>query len=94
MMEPRQARYPWGQRVQATVDLFNDGSFPGAEEGDLLVAEGDQGEIVQIGHHTEANLPIYLVEFGNGRVLGCLEEEIMPAALAAVSPQPNPTPET
>ncbi len=37
---------------------------------------GDTGEIVQVGRHTDANLPIYLVEFGEKLVVGCLEEEI------------------
>jgi nitrogen fixation protein NifZ len=80
MMEPRAAQFEWGQRVRAAIDLFNDGSYPDAEEGALLVPAGGLGEIVQIGHHTEANIPIYLVEF-DGRVLGCLEEEITLATL-------------
>lgn len=75
MIEPRSARYDWGQRVRAVADLFNDGSHPGAPEGALLVAAGTAGEIVQVGHHTEANLPVYLVEFGT-LVLGCFEEEL------------------
>jgi nitrogen fixation protein NifZ len=83
MMEPRTARYEWGQRVSAAIDLFNDGSFPAADEGALLVPAGGLGEIVQIGHHTEANVPIYLVEFGPSCVLGVLEDEI---ALAGVGP--------
>ena len=41
-------------------------------------AIGDIGEIVQVGTHTEANIPIYLVEFGERLVVGCLEEEIIP----------------
>jgi nitrogen fixation protein NifZ len=83
MFDPRAPIYQWGQRVRAAVDLFNDGSYPEAAEGALLAPAGTVGEIVQIGHHTEANLPIYLVEFG-AVVLGCLEEEIervQPAAL-------------
>jgi nitrogen fixation protein NifZ len=44
----------------------------------LLVNSGDTGEIVQVGTHTEANMPIYLVEFGERLVVGCLEEEIEP----------------
>jgi len=43
-----------------------------------LVGIGDPGEIVQVGTQTEANLPIYLVEFGERLVVGCLEEEISP----------------
>ena len=81
-MEPRAPRYEWGQRVRAAIDLFNDGSHPEAEADALLVSAGGLGEIVRVGHQTEANLPVYLVEF-DGRVLGCLEEEIMPLAAIA-----------
>lgn len=83
MIDQRLPKYEWGQRVQAVDDLFNDGSFPGVPEGELLVPAGGLGEIVQVGHHTEANIPIYLVEFGQNRVLGCLEEEIELAGIAA-----------
>ena len=75
MIDQRLPRFEWGQQVQAVEDLFNDGSYPDAEEGALLAPAGSIGEIVQIGHHTEANVPIYMVEFA-GRVLGVLEEEI------------------
>lgn len=73
--EPRPPRYQWGQSVRATVDLYNDGSLPEVEEDRLLIVAGGPGEIVQVGHHTEANLPMYLVDFGLC-VLGCLEDEI------------------
>lgn len=75
MIDQRLPKYEWGQRVRAVVDLINDGSFPGAEDDALLVPAGGIGEIVQIGHHSEANLPVYMVEFGR-HVLGCLEDEI------------------
>jgi len=78
MIEPRLPRYQWGQRVKAQVNLHNDGSFPDAPLEALLVNLGDVGEIVQVGTHTEANLPVYLVEFGERLVVGCLEEEIIP----------------
>jgi nitrogen fixation protein NifZ len=78
MIEPRLPRYQWGQRVKALIDLRNDGSFPDAPAEGLLVEVGDTGEIVQVGTHTEANMPIYLVEFGERLVVGCLEEEIVP----------------
>jgi nitrogen fixation protein NifZ len=78
MIEPRLPRYQWGQRVKALNDLHNDGSFPGAPLEALLVSVGDAGEIVQVGTHTEANMPVYLVEFGDQLVVGCLEDEIMP----------------
>jgi len=78
MIEPRIPRFQWGQRVKALTDLYNDGTFPDAALEALLVKVGDVGEIVQVGTHTEENLPIYLVEFGERLVVGCLEEEILP----------------
>lgn len=75
MIEPRLPRFQWGQQVLATVDLYNDGSHPEVPEDHLLIPTGGVGEIVQIGHHEEANLPVYMVDFGLA-VIGCLEDEI------------------
>ena len=47
-------------------------------EDALLVRSGDAGEIVQVGAHVDSNTPIYLVEFDEKYVVGCLEEEIAP----------------
>ncbi len=77
MIEPREPKYRWGQPVKAAVDLYNDGSLPEISEDLLVVAAGGPGEIVQVGHHEEANVPVYLVDFGLV-VLGCLEEELVP----------------
>jgi nitrogen fixation protein NifZ len=71
-------KYQWGQRVSAQVDLFNDGSFPDQPDEALLVKSGDAGEIVRIGLHEESKQPVYLVEFADNRVIGCLEHEISP----------------
>ncbi len=71
-------KFEWGQRVRATADLFNDGSYPEQPENALLVRAGDAGEIVQVGSHVETETPVYLVEFGEHRVVGCLEDEIAP----------------
>lgn len=81
MIEAREPKYQWGQPVVAAIDLYNDGSLPEVSEDLLLVVAGGPGEIVQIGHHGEAKVPIYLVDFGVA-VLGCLEEEIAPMAEA------------
>ncbi|MDO6385321.1 MULTISPECIES: nitrogen fixation protein NifZ [Uliginosibacterium] len=84
MFELREAKFQWGQRVTAQVEIFNDGSYPEVEAEALLVGLGTEGEIVQIGHHEEANIPVYMVEFsghtpGNRPcVIGVLEEEIAP----------------
>ena len=72
--EPKPPKFRWGQSVVAAVDLYNDGSLPEVCEDLLVVAAGGPGEIVQIGHHQEANVPVYMVDFGV-IVLGCLEEE-------------------
>lgn len=76
MKEPRIPVYQWGQKVRALIDLNNDGTFPDSSPEALLVKSGDVGEIVQVGTHTEANVPVYLVEFSEKLIVGCLEEEI------------------
>ncbi len=76
MSDDAQPKFDWGRRVRATVDLFNDGSFPEKEPEALLVKAGDAGEVVQIGAHVETETTIYLVEFSEKIVIGCLEDEI------------------
>lgn len=78
MIEPRTPKYQWGQRVQALIDLHNDGSYPDQPGDALLVRSGERGEIVNVGTHTESSTPVYMVEFGERHVVGCLEEEIAP----------------
>lgn len=76
---PRAPRYQWGQPVQAAIDFVNDGSFPDAAADALLVPAGTRGEVVNLGHHVDSDTPVYLVEFGDGRVIGCIEHELVPA---------------
>jgi nitrogen fixation protein NifZ len=78
MRIPEPPEFQWGQRVAAATDLFNDGSFPDQPADALLVKAGDAGEIVQTGTHVESGTHIYLVEFGEHLVVGCLEDEIRP----------------
>ncbi|MCG3185892.1 MAG: hypothetical protein IOMNBAOH_00415 [Rhodocyclaceae bacterium] len=87
MMPLRTARYGEGDEVVALSDLLNDGSYPGAGDNVLLVEAGRRGIVVQVGMHVDSRTPIYMVEFAGGTVLGCLEEEIMPAG-AARDPAP------
>ena len=77
-IEPRAPLYAWGQRVIALDDLLNDGSYPERDADALLAERGAVGEIVNIGHASGANEPVYLVQF-DGCVVGCLELEIVPA---------------
>jgi nitrogen fixation protein NifZ len=81
MIDVREPKYRWGQSVCAAEDLYNDGSLPDVPDDALVVAAGGPGEIVQIGRHAEANVPVYMVDFGIA-VLGCFEEELVPAVEA------------
>ena len=76
MPDIREPRFQWGQPVRTAVDLFNDGSYPEIAAEALLVATGTQGEIVQTGMHEESNTPVYMVEFPDGKVVGCMEQEL------------------
>jgi len=76
MIETREPAYQWGQLVLALVDMVNDGTYPDMPDDAVLVPQGSEGEIVQVGHHSESNQPVYMVEF-DGLVIGCLEEEIL-----------------
>ncbi len=79
MSETSPAKFDWGMRVRAAIDLFNDGSYPDHEAEALLVKAGDPGEIVQVGQHVETDTTIYLVEFQQQKlVIGCFAEEIEP----------------
>lgn len=75
-------KFQWGQPVKAAVDLYNDGSYPDHPADALLVKTGDLGEVVKIGTYTDdttnTHTPLYLVEFDNRLVVGCLEQEIEP----------------
>ncbi len=92
MNEPTIPKYQWGQRVRATSDLVNDGSYPDQPSDALLAKMGDVGEIVQVGRHVEANVAVYLVEFGERRIVGCLEEEIELSHAVADADQNNKEP--
>ena len=76
---PREPLYDWGLRVTVQEDLFNDGSHPQVPDGALLAPKGTPGVIVRVGRTEEGSLPVYLVEFPGGTVVGWLEEEIVPA---------------
>ena len=71
-------RYQWGQRVQAAVELFNDGTFPDHPAGALLVSKGELGEVLQVGQYTESGDIVYMVEFALNKVVGCFEPELTP----------------
>lgn len=76
MQDIREPKFQWGQAVATLADLLNDGSYPDMADEALLVASGSKGEVVQTGMHEESGTPVYIVEFANGKVVGCLEHEI------------------
>lgn len=75
-MNPDSPKFDWGQRVRAAIDLINDGSYPDEAADALLAPAGAVGEIVQVGRHVETEAIVYLVEFSEKSVVGCLEEEL------------------
>ncbi|SCB31233.1 nitrogen fixation protein NifZ [Bradyrhizobium shewense] len=76
MTQPGFPKYRRGQRVKTAVDLINDNSFPDTEPEGVLLAAGATGEIINVAIHNEANVPIYIVDFGEQLLIGCFEEEI------------------
>ncbi len=89
-----QPRFRPGERVQAAVDLVNDGSYPEMPADALLVTAGEAGEVVQIGAHVESRTNVYMVEFASRRVVGCLEDELAPldAATSCIVADERDTP--
>ncbi len=71
-------RYAIGDRVRATRPLRQDGTFPDPRVpvGQVLVDEGTPGQVVDIGVYLNEHL-VYAVAFDSGRLVGCLETEIV-----------------
>ena len=69
-------KFGFGQRVRLTKDIRNDGTFPFAKVGDVLMAAGEEGYIRDMGDFLQV-IRVYEVEFINhGIVYGCREEEL------------------
>ena len=71
-----------GDVVYAASTLFNDGSMPGSEEGEVLVQQGSRGVIVMKGHiEASPNQSVFLVRFEDqdlnlGPPVGCWSEDL------------------
>lgn len=71
-----------GDRVRVTRNVRNDGTYPGAEMGDLLIRRGSLGAVVDIGTFLQDQI-IYSVHFlDDDRIVGCREEELVDGHVA------------
>ena len=69
-------KYRFGQRVRLLKDIRNDGTFPFAKVGEILMKAGEEGYIRIMGDFLQV-FRLYEVEFINhGIVYGCREEEL------------------
>ena len=70
-------RWEEGDAVRVTRNVRNDGTFPGANIGELLVRRGRIGHVRDVGTFLQDQI-IYSVDFlDDGRVVGCREEELI-----------------
>lgn len=72
-----QTQWTFGDEVRVVRNVRDDGTFPGAGRGDLLVRRGSVGTVVEIGTFLQDQI-IYSVHFLDiDRVVGCREEELI-----------------
>lgn len=70
-------RWDYGDAVRVTRNVRNDGTFPGAAMGDLLVRRGRVGHVRNVGTFLQDQI-IYAVHFlDEERIVGCREEELI-----------------
>lgn len=70
-------RFEFGDPVRVVRTLRDDGTFPGADVGDILVREGTVGHVRNVGSFLQDQI-IYAVHFvALDRTVGCREEELI-----------------
>ena len=68
--------YRIGERVRLTKTIRNDGTYPHARNGDVLIEAGAEGYVRKIGDFLQT-IRIYEVNFiEEGMIFGCREAEI------------------
>jgi nitrogen fixation protein NifZ len=73
-------KFEYGDEVRLIRNVRNDGTYPGAETGELLLRRGVVGCVYDVGTYLQDQL-IYRVHFiDSGRTVGCREEELIPAS--------------
>lgn len=72
--------YEYGEDVRLIRNVRNDGTYPNAEVGELLLKRGAVGCVYDVGTYLQDQL-IYRVHFiKEGRTVGCREEELILAS--------------
>lgn len=70
-------RWEVGDAVRVVRNVRNDGTYPGAPMGELLIRRGSVGHVVDIGTFLQDQI-IYAVHFLEaGKIVGCREEELI-----------------
>ncbi len=70
------ARFRKGDAVMALRDVRNDGTYPGARMGEILIRKGAVGYVHSVGTYLN-RLYVYAVDFiDNGRLIGMLGREL------------------
>lgn len=72
-------RFDFGDQVRVIRNVRDDGTFPGANIGNLLVRRGSVGYVRDVGTFLQDQL-IYSVHFfDQQKMIGCREEELISA---------------
>lgn len=72
-------RFDFGDKVRVIRNVRDDGTFPGANIGNLLVRRGSVGYVRDVGTFLQDQL-IYSVHFfEQQKMIGCREEELISA---------------
>lgn len=72
--------YELGEEVRVIRNVRNDGTYPGADTGALLVRRGSMGFVRGVGTFLQDQI-IYTVHFVEcGRLVGCREQELQRGA--------------
>ena len=79
--------YEIGQKVRSIRDIRNDGTYPGAPVGDVLIPAGSVGYVISIGSYLQM-YHIYSVDFYEPRlVIGMRAKELEMVDAYANAPQ-------
>jgi len=74
--EGEEALFEVGDRVRLTKEMRNDGTFPFAKTGEILMPEGSEGYVKKIGYFLQT-IRVYEIDFIElGWVFGCREQEL------------------